>query len=420
MENYDNSRITYIYGLYEVGKENEIRYVGKTLNLKERLSSHIKKNKSNKEKSEWIKSVINNDGEIKMKILEKCLHNWSEREIYWINYYGLDNLTNRNHGGQNGKSYDITFEEFKDWVRNNLPNIKTIKEWKYCILSGIIPDNIPKCPPKVYPEMKNWGEIFGTGRVHNIELTKNYLSYNYAKEYVKEFNFKSIEDWKNRFNEIDSTLLPKKPNRFYQKRGWLGWGDFLNTGNIRNCDKIFVSYDECKIFTKENNIKSQKEWFSFKNKPNNIPSSPSTAYKEWISWMDFFDRVEKNIKFEYLSYKDASYLLISNNIRNYTDFRKFINNKTKIYKIPAKPDLYYKDEWISWYDFLDYKPKKRCRNNVYYSYGDAKKWTICNNIKTSIEFKKLSKSNDFPIYIPKKPDLYYKDEWINWYEWLGK
>ena len=44
MEN-SNTKITYIYGLYEVGKEDEIRYVGKSDNPKIRLINHMYKSK---------------------------------------------------------------------------------------------------------------------------------------------------------------------------------------------------------------------------------------------------------------------------------------------------------------------------------------------------------------------------------------
>ena len=40
VEGENSCRITYIYGLYEVGKENEIRYVGKSDNIYKRLKDH--------------------------------------------------------------------------------------------------------------------------------------------------------------------------------------------------------------------------------------------------------------------------------------------------------------------------------------------------------------------------------------------
>lgn len=36
----NSCKITYIYGLYEAGKEEEIRYVGKSDCLKKRLRDH--------------------------------------------------------------------------------------------------------------------------------------------------------------------------------------------------------------------------------------------------------------------------------------------------------------------------------------------------------------------------------------------
>jgi len=352
MEN--NNRITYIYGLYEVGKEDDIRYVGKTLNPKERLRCHIDRSKSNKDKIEWIKSIKENGGQVKMKILEECSVNWSERESYWVDKYNLDKLTNVLSGGQSGKYYQITFEEFKNWVKDNLPNVKTLREWKDCIKSKLIPDYIPKYPYRVYPEMRNWGEVFGTGKLHNIELTKDYLSYNDAKKYIEKFKFKSGVDWFKRYYEVDTSLLPKKPHRYYKKRGWLGWGDFLGTGNLRNSEKrkIYVSYEECKLFAKQNNINSQKKWYSFKNKPFNIPKSPNTIYTDcWKSWNEFFDRIDKNIKFNYLSYNDAKEFLKKFNIENYKNYKSFIKGKTKEYRLHSRPNEYYK-EWISWDDYL--------------------------------------------------------------------
>jgi hypothetical protein len=355
MENENNCRITYIYGLYEVGKEDEIRYIGKTYNPKERLRSHTKNFKSNKDKSVWIKNIISNGSRIGMVILEECYENWSDSEKNWINKYGLSNLTNISSGGQNGKYYDISYDDFKKWVEYNLPNIKTLREWLLCVKNGLVPDNIPKYPYRVYPQMKSFGDVLRTGKIHNIELTKNYLTYDDAKKYIKHLNIESIQDWIVKYNELDSSLFPKKPDRYYKKRGWINWGDFLGNGNVRGCDKVFISYDECKKYANFNNINSQKEWFNHVkiNKPIGVPSSPQSSYKEnWISWMCFFDRVEKNIRYEYLSYNDAKELVKENKLNRYSDFKKFIKGKSKEYRIPSHPESHY-IEWSGWNDFFN-------------------------------------------------------------------
>ena len=76
-----DERKVYIYGLYEIGKEDEIRYVGKTLNIKDRLRSHIKnKTKSNLDKIKWINYLKDQNKKLGIIILEVCGNNWSKRE----------------------------------------------------------------------------------------------------------------------------------------------------------------------------------------------------------------------------------------------------------------------------------------------------------------------------------------------------
>jgi len=97
---------------------NEIRYVGKTGNLKNRLTSHLSASKSsNSHVGRWIKSILPIGLPI-IDIIEECDENsWEEREIYWISFYkeqGL-NLCNIQKGGNQpissiknkGKGYSL-------------------------------------------------------------------------------------------------------------------------------------------------------------------------------------------------------------------------------------------------------------------------------------------------------------------------
>ena len=78
----NSCQITYIYGLYEVGRDQEIRYVGKTDNPIKRLRDHKNDKRLTSYKSCWIKSVISNGGDIGMKVLkvvnQKEWKNWYE------------------------------------------------------------------------------------------------------------------------------------------------------------------------------------------------------------------------------------------------------------------------------------------------------------------------------------------------------
>jgi len=96
-------KTVYIYGL-EDPTIDEIRYVGKTTNLKNRLYDHIHTQDVNKHKKSWIASLIEIGAKPKMIILEKTNETeWEEREKYWI-AYGREKgwrLTNIADGGMN-------------------------------------------------------------------------------------------------------------------------------------------------------------------------------------------------------------------------------------------------------------------------------------------------------------------------------
>lgn len=84
----------YIYGL-RCPKENRIMYVGQTRRPGQRFISHISPSSiSNVKRSVWIESLLPMRPDL--VILEKCFdYNAIDREVYWINLFGLDNLFNR-------------------------------------------------------------------------------------------------------------------------------------------------------------------------------------------------------------------------------------------------------------------------------------------------------------------------------------
>lgn len=92
----------YIYSLTDP-ITNEIRYIGKTGNIHNRLLAHISKSKtSNTHVGRWIKSLLNKGLLPILDIVEECPSSiWETREIYWISYYKslYPNLCNIQKGG---------------------------------------------------------------------------------------------------------------------------------------------------------------------------------------------------------------------------------------------------------------------------------------------------------------------------------
>lgn len=81
---------TYIYTLADP-KTKEIRYVGKTTNLKRRAYQHfnvkISKKLGNKHLGNWLLFILNSGNLPIMEVLEECESNWVESEQYWIEQF---------------------------------------------------------------------------------------------------------------------------------------------------------------------------------------------------------------------------------------------------------------------------------------------------------------------------------------------
>jgi hypothetical protein len=76
----------YIYALKDP-INNEIKYIGKTNNIKRRYNNHLQEvNKGiNTKKVNWIRKLKENNTKPILEVLEICSDiNWQEKEMYWI------------------------------------------------------------------------------------------------------------------------------------------------------------------------------------------------------------------------------------------------------------------------------------------------------------------------------------------------
>lgn len=103
-------RSVYIYTLSHP-ITNEIRYVGKAVNIKLRLQSHIDYARSkNKQRpvSDWINSLLKNNLKPLINIIEETNENdWASKEVYWIKSLKEQGkrLLNLTDGGESNNGY---------------------------------------------------------------------------------------------------------------------------------------------------------------------------------------------------------------------------------------------------------------------------------------------------------------------------
>lgn len=97
--------IAYIYTLIDP-ETNKVRYVGKTINPKNRLRGHITESRrTNNYRCNWIRGLMKRGLTPIFNILEICpLQNFEEREAYHISLYDFNQLTNSDERGQGNKN----------------------------------------------------------------------------------------------------------------------------------------------------------------------------------------------------------------------------------------------------------------------------------------------------------------------------
>jgi predicted helicase len=190
----------------------------------------------------------------------------------------------------------------------------------------------------------------------------SWMPFEEAREIVRSLKIKSAKEYRFQYYKKRNAaleFLPSGPERVYYENGWTSWGDWLGTNYISNREKEFLTFEEAREIVRSYKFKNAKEWQRFaagENRPDNIPASPPAIYRdEWISWGDWLGN-------NMISSINRSYL-------NFHDARTFVRQlKLKSYK-----------EW-----------------QIY------------------------SKGLDFPMEIPKAPDHVYKTNgWNGWVDFLG-
>lgn len=98
---YNNNEV-YIYALKDP-RDNRVRYIGKSVNIKNRYLSHLNTfDGTNLRKENWIKSLLDKGLKPVVEIIEICnRNNWADCEKYWIKKFrAIDSdLTNISDGG---------------------------------------------------------------------------------------------------------------------------------------------------------------------------------------------------------------------------------------------------------------------------------------------------------------------------------
>jgi len=343
----------------------------------------------------------------------------------WKGFNDWLSVDNLNIGGAITRKIKLTFKDAKKYVHGL--NLKTTKDWREWVKGDTRPLEIPSDPPNAYlKEWISWNDWLNTEHPQPSYKDREITSFEEMRDYATKSNISTSVEWKDLF---DKELLPngflKHPYYFYKKQ-WEGWGNFLGVENNYSKKEMLISFSDADKFVKNLNLKSYKEWIEYKDSidfPSFLPKDPSDSYKkDWKSWGDFLGTnyiACQNRK--YFSYKDAQNYVKGLGITSSTHWVRYWKANKIPTKLPIGAPSTYKDEWVKnggWGGFLGTGTVATIERK-YLSLTKLTKLVQKNKIKTQREYYKWRK-NSKRIDIPYHPQITWKKDWINWYDFLGK
>ncbi len=302
--------------------------------------------------------------------------------------------------------------------------LRNIDAWSTWAKSNQRPSDIPAWPNGVYKNKgwASWGDWLGTKNRKG-----GYRLFEDARASAHSLNIKSKGEWAEWSKSDERPAdIPANPPLVYKYQGWVGWGDWLGTGNVSPINKEFLPYEEARAFARSLGFKGTsewKEWAKTKARPDNIPNNAARAYKNkgWIDWGDWLGTgVVANYNRVFLPFQQARDYIHKLGLKNKNEWTGWAKSKLRPENIPADPPGVYKNSgWNGWGDWLG-TGRIASQNMVYRNFKDARYFVHTLNLKSMVEWRTWKEAKNKPDDIPANPDLVYKNQgWANWGDWLG-
>lgn len=254
----------------------------------------------------------------------------------------------------------------------------------------------------------------------------NWMPFEDARKFAQNLGLNSLRQWKQYcLSSKKPYNIPTTPQATYNDDGWSGYGDWLGTKNIKSGSINYREFEEARKFVRNLKLKSRSDWEDFcnsGNKPHDIPNTPRVVYesKGWIGIGDWLgtDRIATNDMI-YRDFESAREYVRSLNLKSQKDWFEYCKQGNKPLDIPRNADRTYKNlGWIGYGDWLG-SNKIANQDKVFLSFKDAKEFARNLKLKNQKEWFEHSKSKQIPLTIPSNPQRKYREEWIDWSDWLG-
>lgn len=317
------------------------------------------------------------------------------------------------------------FEQARAYARSL--ELKNNAEWRNFYKTRNRPADIPAAPEQVYKHTGwiSYGDWLGTGAI--AARFRKFRPFEEARDLARGLQLKGQSDWRaftTSGNLPDD--VPSNPSATYKDEGWVNFGDWLGTGRIATRLKVFRPFNEAREFTRSLKLKNFSEWQAFLRSgelPGDIPSSPSTSYKNdgWVDLGDWLGTGQIAVKFKkFRAFEEARKYARSLGLKNVSEWQAFAVSGKKPADIPSAPNWNYREEgWVSYGDWLGTGTIAN-QSRKYRSFEEARKFARSLKLRKTSDWLIFTKSGELPADVPAYPREVYGDKgWSGYGNWLG-
>ena len=313
----------------------------------------------------------------------------------WTNWW--DFLGNK---GKITKKTALSYEEAVATVRS--AKIKSAREYQQRRKHY---PGLPSRPDIIYEEewLFGWAHFFDRENA-KPSRRKSFVNFEEAREKARTANLLSAEaydKWQKQHDDI-----PSRPDIIYKEQ-WTNWWDFLGKENTRPSSENFLSFEEAREKARSAGLSSGQAYREWQKQHDDMPAYPEQIYAEdWGGWGDFLGtkRPRPATKQSALSFENAREKARKAKLPNRKAYKEWQRDQDDM---PARPDLFYADQWRGLRDFL---------GTGFLSFEEAREKARTANLLSVEAYYKWQKQHDD---MPSRPDITYKEQWTNWRDFLG-
>jgi len=315
-----------------------------------------------------------------------------------------------------------SFNDARKFVRKL--KLQNVAEWRQYTKSKNFPSDFPVTPEAAYKN-KGWngyGNFLGTGNI--APFNRTYIDFRDARKFVHSLKLKDSKDWSNFCKSGKKPKdIPSDPRSVYKKE-WKSMGDWLDTGSIASFNRSYKLFSDARKFVHSLKLKNGNDWRNYcksGKKPEDIPNTPSSVYKnEYVYMGDWLGTGNiPNTKRKFLPFHKVRKFVHSLNLKSETEWKKYYASKKRPLNIPSNPKKVYPQNFKGFGDWLG-TGNANTRERVFRDFKKARIFVHSLNLKGVEDWRRYTKSKNFPNDFPVTPEKSYKNKgWKGYGDFLG-